>query len=120
MVTCFAKFEIFLKKKALASFFKIFMCTMAMDCHYNIDYARLSFNLPICLDYRNSGSTVIRDAKGTHWKKKEAIGSRVNVKEAFGNKRKSKETEKNLNRIVIYFLFKETRNKEMRFEFWRL
>ena len=53
-------------------------------------------------------------------KKKEAIGSRVNVKEAFGNKRKSKETEKNLNRILIYFLFKETENKEIRFKFWRV
>ena len=53
-------------------------------------------------------------------KKKEANGSRVNVKEAFGNKRKSKETEKNLNRIVIYFLFKETENKEIRFKFWRV
>ena len=53
-------------------------------------------------------------------KKKEAIGSRVNVKEAFGNKRKSKETEKNFNRIVIYFLFKETENKEIRFKFWRV
>ena len=53
-------------------------------------------------------------------KKKEAIGSRVNVKEAFGNKRKSKETEKNVNQIVIYFLFKETENKEIRFKFWHV
>ena len=51
---------------------------------------------------------------------KEAIGSWVNLKEALRNKRKSKEKEKNVNRIVIYFLFKETRNKEIRFEFWPL
>ena len=48
-------------------------------------------------------------------KKKEAIGSLVNLKEALRNKRKSKEAEKNFNRIVIYFLFKETRNMEIRF-----
>ena len=53
-------------------------------------------------------------------KKKEAIGSRVNLKEALRNKRKSKEKEKNFNQIVIYFLFKETRIKEVRFEFWLL
>ena len=60
----------------------------------------------------NLGSTVIRDAKGTHWKKKEAIGSRINLKEALRNKRKSKEKGKTLTKIVIYFLFKETKNKE--------
>ena len=70
--------------------------------------------------YRFFGSSVIRDAKGIHWKKKEAIGSRVNLKEALRNKRKSKEKEKTLTKIVIYFLFKETRIKEIRFEFWLL
>ena len=41
-------------------------------------------------------------------KKKEAIGSRINLKEALRNKRKSKEKGKTLTKIVIYFLFKET------------
>ena len=53
-------------------------------------------------------------------KKKEAIGSRINLKEALRNKRKSKEKGKTLTKIVIYFLFKETKNKEIRFEFWHL
>ena len=75
-------------------------------------------NLGFILEHSDQVSFAVQ--KEPIGKKKEAIGSRVNVKEAFGNKRKSKETEKNFNRIVIYFLFKETRNKEMRFEFWRL